>query len=70
VTAADAVMKPRRENGAALVNPMTSDVSRGSALISSSSQLKHDPEKHAFGPRPMGIGVPKRSCSKRQAKAQ
>jgi hypothetical protein len=26
-------MKPRRENGAVLVSPMTSDVSSGSALI-------------------------------------
>jgi hypothetical protein len=26
-------MKPRRENGAALVSPMTSDVSRGSARM-------------------------------------
>jgi hypothetical protein len=31
--AADAVMKPRRENGATFVSPMTSDVSRGSALM-------------------------------------
>jgi hypothetical protein len=33
VTAAEAVMKPRRENGATFVSPMTSDVSRGSALM-------------------------------------
>src|ERR1700739_2318305 len=32
-------MKPRRENGATLVNPMTSDVSTGSALMMDSSWL-------------------------------
>src|SRR6185295_1217059 len=31
--AADAVMKPRRENGATLVSPMTSAVGSGSALM-------------------------------------
>jgi hypothetical protein len=30
-------MKPRRENGATFVNPMTSDVSMGSALMMDSS---------------------------------
>jgi hypothetical protein len=33
VTAAEAVMKLRRENGAVFVSPITSDVSRGSALM-------------------------------------
>jgi hypothetical protein len=33
VTAAEAVMKPRRENGATFVSPMTSDVRTGSALM-------------------------------------
>jgi hypothetical protein len=33
VTAAEAVIKPRRENGATFVNPMTSDVAKGSALM-------------------------------------
>jgi hypothetical protein len=32
-------MKPRRENGATLVSPMISEVSRGSALIGRSSFL-------------------------------
>src|SRR5882757_1368553 len=33
VTASVAVMKPRRENGATFVSPMTSDVCMGSALM-------------------------------------
>ena len=33
-------MKPRRENGATLVSPMTSDVSMGSALMMDSSWLR------------------------------
>jgi hypothetical protein len=39
VTAAEAVMKPRRDSGATFVNPTTSDVSMGSALMAVSPRL-------------------------------